>query len=207
VLKIGLTGGIASGKSTVAAMFAELGAGIIDTDEISRQLTGPGGECIDAIEDAFGSEYLTSDRALDRRRMRQLIFTSDEDRRRLEAILHPKIRAKAIADTRASKDPYVILAVPLLFETGFDALTDRALVVDCPEKIQIGRLIERDGIEEQEARAIISAQLDRAERLRRADDVIDTSEDLASTRNRVLALHQQYLGMSENCPPTQGRAE
>lgn len=207
MLKIGLTGGIACGKSTVAAMFARLGAGIIDTDQIARELTAPGGACIDAIDDAFGSEYLTADGALDRRRMRQLIFSSNEDRRRLEAILHPEIRAKAMADASASKAPYVILAVPLLFETGFDALVDRALVVDCPEETQIRRLIERDGIEADEAQAIISAQIDRARRLDRADDVIDTSQDLTATRKRALALHEQYLRMSKNCPLPQGHAE
>lgn len=206
MLRIGLTGGIASGKSTVAAMFAELGACIVDTDAIAREVVEPGTPAFAAIVEAFGPEVVDNG-ALDRRRLRRIVFDDAARRRRLEAILHPSIRRTALRRAGECRGPYVILVVPLLFESGFDRLVDRALVVDCPAAVQIARLTARDEIGQGEAEAIIAAQLGRDERRARADDLIDTSTPIDATRARVVQLHEAYLGLSRNCPGQQGRAE
>jgi dephospho-CoA kinase len=200
VLRVGLTGGIASGKSTVASLFAELGVEIIDTDEIARELVVPGSPALAAIVERFGSEVLSQDGELDRRRLRALVFADEARRRELEAILHPPIRQEAMARAAASTAAYVILAVPLLFETGFDRLVDRRLVVDCPESQQLARLTARDGVSIEAARAMLAAQMNRAERRAAADDLIDNSGSLESTRSQVQTLHERYLGLSRNCP-------
>jgi dephospho-CoA kinase len=207
VLRIGLTGGIASGKSTVAAMFAELGADVIDTDDIAHKLVAPGGAAINAITERFGEAVIAKDGSLDRRRMRQRVFADADERRKLEAILHPLIRDMALKRAAESTAPYVILVVPLLFETGFSQLVDRSLAVDCPESLQIERVVERDQVSEEEARAVIASQMNRADRRAAADDWIDSSGSLAATRDRVFELHERFLVLSENCPETQGRAE
>jgi dephospho-CoA kinase len=199
VLRIGLTGGIASGKSTVAGLFAARGAGIIDTDVIARELVLPGTPGLAAIEARFGPESLKSDGTLDRQRLRQIVFADAAKRRELEAILHPAIRQLALSRAETATEPYVFLVVPLLFETGFDQLVDRTLTVDCPEAVQTERLMRRDQISAGEARAIISAQLGRDARLRAADDLIDNSGDIEATRARVAELHQRYLDLARNC--------
>lgn len=207
MLRIGLTGGIASGKSTVATMFAELGPEVIDTDDIAHQLTAAGGAAVEAIARAFGDDVIDDKGALDRRRMREIVFADAGKRRKLEAILHPRIRETAMAKAAASSAPYVIFVVPLLFETGFDRLVDRTVAVDCPEALQIERVVSRDGVSEHDAKAIVAAQVTREERLSRADDVIDSSVDLAVTRARVGELHEQYLKRARNCSEAEGRAE
>lgn len=207
MLRIGLTGGIASGKSTVAELFAELGAGIVDTDEIARELVAPGTAGLRAIVDRFGAGVLTAAGALDRQKLRGIVFADAAARRALEAILHPPIREAALARAAACETAYVVIVVPLLFETGFDRLVDRSLVVDCPEATQIERLATRDGMSTDEARAMLGAQLDRSRRLAMADDIIDNSGDLAATRSRVSRLDAQYRALAQNCPQDQGRAE
>ena len=207
VLRIGLTGGIASGKSTVADMFSKLGVEIVDTDAIAHDLTAADGAAIDALVQIFGSECLTADGALDRPRMRRRVFANPDERKRLEAILHPLIRAEALARADASKAAYVIFVVPLLFETGFDRLVDRTVVVDCPKKLQIERLVARDGVDETAARSVIDAQMDRAERVARADDNIDSSQNLDVTQAQVAELHQRYSALAQNCSDASGRAE
>jgi len=199
VLRVGLTGGIASGKSTVAELFAELGARLVDTDVVAREAVKPGSEGLAAIRDAFGHEFLTEAGELDRERMRALIFADPAQRRRLEAILHPLIRRRTLALAAASPGPYVLIAVPLLVETGFGELVDRVLVVDCPESIQVERLMRRDTIDEPAARAVLAAQVDRRTRLAAADDVVDNAGDLAATRRQVETLHARYLELSRNC--------
>ena len=206
-LRVGLTGGIASGKSTVARLFGELGADVIDTDEIARTLVLPGSPVLAWIVERFGADLLTPDGALDRRRLRTIVFADPEARRQLEARLHPPIRTEALARAAASTAPYAILVVPLLFESGFDRLVDRKLVVDCPESQQLERLIARDGIGRAEARAMLAAQMSREERKQRADDCIDNSSSFESTQSRVRELHGQYLQLATNCPSPQGRAE
>lgn len=207
MLRIGLTGGIASGKTTISRMFADLGADVIDTDEIARELVTPGGPALTAVIDAFGPEVLTAEGALDRRQLRHIIFGDVDKRRRLEAILHPMIRQTALARAGKSEAPYVILVVPLLFESGFDQAVHRTLVVDCPEALQIERLVERDDTSQAEASRIIAAQMTRSERRARADDLIESDRDIATTRARVRELHEKYLELCGNCPEAEGRAE
>lgn len=199
MLRIGLTGGIASGKSTVAELFAGLGAGVVDTDAIARELVVPGSPALAAIVERFGSGMLTGDGRLDRRKLRETVFDDSAARRDLEAILHPRIREAALAAADTSAAPYVLLVVPLLFESGFDALVDATLVVDCPEAVQIARLIGRDGGSPAQARAIVAAQMPREERLAAADEVIDNGGDPGRTRARVAELHARYLEQTRNC--------
>jgi len=194
---IGLTGGIGSGKSTVAELFAGLGVAIIDTDQIARELTRPGGAALPAIRDAFGAEVIGPDGGLERARMRARVFTQSDDRRRLEAILHPMIRAEAERRLLAEQlAPYVLLVVPLLVETGaYGQLIDRVLVVDCDEATQLQRIQSR-GLSETEARAIIAAQASRQARLAAADDVLKNDGPLERLRREVEVLHQKYQKMA-----------
>lgn len=193
-LIIGLTGGIGSGKSTVAALFAEHGAGIIDTDAIAHHLTQAGGAAIAAIRAAFGNGYLTEDGALDRAKMRGLIFSDAAARQRLEQILHPMIFEEAKAQLRQLQDkPYILAVVPLLPESrNFRQLVRRVLVVDCDEDTQVARVIGRSRLTEAEVRAIIVLQTSRADRLRLADDVIHNDAGLDSLAEQVAALHERY---------------
>ncbi len=191
---VGLTGGIGSGKSTAAQAFADLGVTVVDTDAIAHALTAPGGAAIDAIRAVFGADYVDAAGALDRARMRKLVFSDAAKKRALEAILHPLIRERSSEQARAATSPYVILAVPLLIESGdYAKRCQRVLVVDCPEKLQIERVVARSGIEAEQVRAIMATQVARAVRLAAADDVIDNSGDKAQLRRAVEALHQRYL--------------
>ena len=197
--KVGLTGGIGSGKSTVATMFGEYGITVIDSDEISHQLTQPGGDAIEAIRAEFGDSYLATSGALDRGRMRQLVFADSMAKQRLEAILHPLIRLQMLAREAASSElsPYLLLAIPLLFESvNYLPLVQRTLVVDCAETIQIDRTIQRSGLTEQQVRAIMTAQISRAERLRWADDVIRNNADREALRLQVAHFHRLYIDLS-----------
>jgi dephospho-CoA kinase len=194
-LLIGLTGGIGSGKSTVAALFEKLGARIIDTDALSRQLTQPGGAAIAALRNAFGSVFIDADGALSRNKMRELIFANPAEKARLEAILHPLIldlsRQLAASATIA---PYTVLVVPLLFETqGYRDWLQRSLVVDCPEATQIARTMQRSGLSPADVSAIMAQQLPRKRRLELADDVISNDADLAALSAQVARLHGKYL--------------
>jgi dephospho-CoA kinase len=195
---VGLTGGIGSGKSTVAALFQAHGALVIDSDAISHQLTQADGQAIPAIQQAFGSECIDADGALNRAWMRQLVFSSKSAKEQLESILHPLIRARmqALAG-EATSAPYLLLVVPLLFEApNYRELVQRTLVVDCPEADQIARTMRRNALTEAEVRAIMAQQLPRAERLRRADDVIGNDGTLDDLRERVALLHQTYARLS-----------
>jgi dephospho-CoA kinase len=196
-LCIGLTGGIGCGKSTVADLFAEHGAGIIDTDVIAHRLTQRGGEAIAAIRAAFGKDYITDDGALDRAKMRGLIFSNAAAKQRLELTLHPLILEQAGAQLQQLQSkPYVIIVVPLLPESpSFRRLVQRVLVVDCSENIQVARVIGRSRMTAGEVLAIIAQQTSRDERLKLADDVIHNEDDLANLAEQVGVLHQRYLNM------------
>ena len=198
-LIVGLTGGIGSGKSTVAALFAEHGAGIIDTDAIAHRLTQAGGEAIAAIRAAFGNGYLTVDGALDRAKMRELIFSDAAAKQRLEQILHPLIFEHAKAQLRELRaKPYILIVVPLLPESrNFRQLVQRVLVVDCDENTQVMRVVARSRLTEAEVRAIIGRQTPRTERLRLADDVIHNDAGLDTLAVQVAALHARYAKMLE----------
>jgi dephospho-CoA kinase len=194
---VGLTGGIGSGKSAASGRLGELGAGVVDTDEISRELTVPAGAAIEEIRKQFGPEFVTADGGLDRARMRRLVFADAAARRKLEAILHPLIRARTRAAIAAATQPYVIVVVPLLLETGACAeLVQRVLVVDCEEAEQVRRTMARSGLSAGEVREIMATQLPRAERLRRADDVLANDGDLPALQRRVARLHAQYLDLA-----------
>ena len=194
---VGLTGGIGCGKSTVADLFAEHGAGIVDTDVIAHKLTQNGGDAIAAIRASFGKEYLTDDSALDRARMRGLIFSDAAAKQRLERILHPLILEQAKSQLQQlHTKPYIIIVVPLLPESpSFRQLVQRVLVVDCDATTQHKRVTGRGGMTATEARAIIARQTPRAEYQRLADDVIHNDDDLGNLAKQVAVLHQRYSNM------------
>ena len=194
---VGLTGGIGSGKSAAADGFAALGVAVVDTDAIAHELTASGGAAMPPLVAAFGAEIAAADGALDRACMRRLAFADPVARKRLEAILHPMIRTLSAERCRLAATPYVILAVPLLVESGtYRERCDRVVVVDCPESLQITRVMARSGLSENEVRAIMANQATRAERLAVADDVIANDGDLASLGVRVGELHRSYLRLS-----------
>lgn len=199
MLTIGLTGGIACGKSVVADAFAALGAGLVDTDRVSREVVAAGTPGLDAVVHEFGTGVLLPTGELDRTAMRRRVFADPRARARLEAILHPMIRERTLEKLGALDAPYAIVAVPLLVESGFAELVDRILVVDCAPGTQLERVMRRDGASADEARAIIAAQTDRATRLDAADDVIDNDGDLETCRAQVAELHRRYLELAENC--------
>jgi len=203
---VGLTGGIGSGKSLVADMLAERGAAIVDTDAIAHALTAPHGAAMEALVAAFGPGFVTPDGALDRARMRALVFADPAAKLRLEAILHPLIRAEAEGRAARAAAPYVVFVVPLLVESGgWRARVQRILVVDCPENVQIQRVMARNNMAEEQVRAILAAQASRAARLAAADDVIVNDGPIAALGPEVDRLHAKYLAFSENlgCIPMQ----
>jgi dephospho-CoA kinase len=194
--RVGLTGGVGSGKSTVAAMLRDLGAGIVDADQLVHELISPGGAAIAELRDAFGASAIANDGGLDRAWMRARAFRDVDARRQLERVLHPLVKAEA--DRRASalavQVPYIVLVIPLLVESGeWKQRVQRVLVVDCSEATQLARVRARPGIDEATALAILRAQTDRASRLAAADDVLFNEAALTEVRPRVARLHAQYL--------------
>lgn len=191
---VGLTGGIGSGKSAAADRFAAHGIAVVDADAIAHELTAADGAAMPALRAAFGRDVAATGGALDRPRMRRLAFADPAVRRRLEGILHPLIRELAAERCRAADSPYVILAVPLLVESGsYRERCDRIVVVDCPEVLQIARVMARNGLGEAEVRAILATQAARGQRLAAADDVLANDGDLATLEARIGDLHQRYL--------------
>ena len=195
-LRIGLTGGIASGKSVATAAFARRGVPVIDGDVISRQLVAPGTAGLAAVIGLFGPQLRQPNGELDRRRLRDLVFADPDARRRLEELLHPAIRAAMAAAAAAVTAPYAVLAIPLLVETGQQATVDRVLVVDCAPDLQKSRLIERDAQTPLQADAMLAAQASRAQRLAAADDVLDNSGTLEALDRAVELLHGRYLALA-----------
>jgi dephospho-CoA kinase len=194
--RVALTGGIASGKSTVADHFAALGVPVIDTDVIAREVVEPGQPALAAITAAFGPEVLDAEGRLDRRRMRAQIFADPDARRRLEAILHPAIRAEMERQSRAAGGAYQVLVIPLLAEGGRRDHVDRVLLVDVPEALQVERLMTRDGVSREQAQASLAAQASRAARLAMADDVVQNTARVDDLRAQVAALHENYLQLA-----------
>ena len=190
---VGLTGGIGSGKTTVAGIFAALGASIVDTDAIAHELTGLRGTAMAAIRKGFGDKFVTTDGSLDRKKMRDLVFSDDVARRKLESILHPLIRDEVDRPIRLSAGPYVLVVVPLLLETGsYRDLIRRILVVDCSERKQVARAVARGGLDEDTVGAIMAVQVSRHERLRKADDVIVNDGDMQDLQRQVEILHGKW---------------
>ena len=198
MLVIGLTGGIGSGKSTVAEMFESLGVPIIDMDRIARQIVEPGQPALTQIKQAFGEKIVAASGQLNRQQLSKIIFDSAEKRHQLEAILHPLIRQETARQLAELKAPYCIVVIPLLLESEQRSLVDRVLVVDVPESLQISRTMQRDGISAAQVRKILAAQVGRDSRLNAADDVIDNSAAMEDIRHRVDELDQQYRALSEN---------
>jgi dephospho-CoA kinase len=197
VIAIGLTGGIGSGKTTVAQRLEALGASVVDTDEISRALTASGGAAIERLRAQFGARFIGADGALDRAAMRDLVFEDPLARSRLEAILHPAIRAAADAALARASGAYALVVVPLLFETrGYLDRVARTLVVDCPEELQVARTAARSGIEPAAARAIMRTQWPRWRRLQAADDTIWNGGDASALEPQCARLHRIYARMS-----------
>lgn len=195
---VGLTGGIGSGKSSAGHRFAELGATVVDVDAIAHQLTAAHGAAMAAIAAEFGPDVVTAEGALDRAIMRQKVFADPGARSRLEAILHPMIRAESQRQCQAATTaPYVILMVPLLLETGgYRDRAQRIAVVDCSEATQVSRTMARSHLSEDEVRRIMAAQVSRSTRLAAAADVIDNDGDLAHLQRQVDQLHQRYLELA-----------
>lgn len=207
-LVVGLTGGIGSGKSIVADAFAQRGVDITDTDRLAHALTAPGAPGHAAVVNAFGPSFRRADGTLDRARLRELVFTDATARARLEALLHPLIRAAATEEMTRWTAPYGILVVPLLLERAGTTRVDRVLVVDCPEDVQIRRVAQRSGLTDAEVRAIMATQLPRDERLARADDVIDNGGPISALAPQVAVLDQRYralaAGADSRTLPTSG---
>lgn len=194
---VGLTGGIGSGKSAAAEEFARLGATVVDTDAIAHELTGPGGAAIAGVRRLFGEAFIDATGAMDRKRMRELVFADAQQKQRLEALLHPMIRVESERRIAAGPGPYAVLVVPLLVESpGFRERYPRVLVVDCPEALQFARVRQRSGLTDDVIRGIISSQAKRENRLAAAHDVIDNSGTIAAMQQQVRRLHEKYLALA-----------
>ena len=195
---VGLTGGIGCGKTTVADMFGALGASLVDTDAIAHALTAPHGAAMPALLAEFGAGFATPDGALDRAKMRELVFADPGARARLEAILHPRIREATAAAAAIAAGPYVIFVVPLLIESGTWAeRVTRVLAIDCPEELQVARVMARSGLAEAQVRAIMATQVTREQRRAAADDIILNDDGLDALRPQVEILHAMYLSQSK----------
>ncbi len=193
---VGLTGGVASGKSTVAALFSERGVPVLDTDQIARDVVEPGQPALEEVVTCFGPRALDPAGRLDRAWLRQQVFSDSDLRRRLEAILHPRIRAELARRSVAAGGPYQLWVIPLLIEGGGQDRVDRVLLVDCPTDTQLQRLLARDGGDPATARAMLEAQAGREQRRAVADDLIDNTGSPDALREAVEALHVRYLSMA-----------
>jgi dephospho-CoA kinase len=196
VFRVGLTGGIASGKSTAAKFFGALGVPILDSDQIAREVVEPGQPPLERLVARFGATILTPDGHLDRPALRDIVFSDPKARADLEALTHPAIGAALEARSAGAGGPYQILVIPLLVEKNLSAHVDRVLVVDCDEDLQIRRLTMRDGSTPQQAQAILNAQAARATRLKAADDVISNEADMSAVQSQVASLHTRYLELA-----------
>lgn len=196
MLRIGLTGGIGSGKSTASSLFEQLGVPVIDADAIAREMVAPGQPGLDAVRQAFGPDAIGADGTLDRAWLRARVFAEPDERQRLEELLHPLIREAIRARVQQLAAPYCILAIPLLVEKGWRSEVDRVLVIDAPVEQQIARTASRDRMRTEDVERILAAQASREERLAAADDVLCNEGDLNALRERVTLLHQRYLRLA-----------
>jgi len=196
---VGLTGGIGSGKSAAADEFARLGAAVVDTDRIAHELTRAGGAAIAGVRALFGDSAIAADGAMDRKTVRERVFSDPASKQRLEALLHPMIRAESERQIAAATEPYVVHVVPLLVESAdYRKRVQRVLVVDCPEALQVSRVQSRSGLTPAQVEAIVRSQVSREKRLAAADDVIDNSGTIAALQKQVRELHQTYLDLARS---------
>jgi dephospho-CoA kinase len=200
VFRVGLTGGIASGKSTAAKFFGALGVPILDSDQIARDVVEPGQPPLERLVARFGASILTPDGHLDRPALRDIVFSDPKARADLEALTHPAIGAALEARSATAGGPYQILVIPLLVEKHLGSQVNRVLVVDCDEALQIRRLRARDGSTPEQAQAILNAQVSRSTRLKAADDVIANDADMSAVSAQVTALHARYLELAARDP-------
>ena len=201
MLTVGLTGGIGSGKSAVTRLFEDLGVPVIDADQASREVVKPGQPALQQLAQRFGDQIIDSRGELLRKALREIVFTDEQARKDLEAILHPLIRQRIDQQLGELSDPYAVLAIPLLIETGASYQVDRILVVDCSASEQIRRVSNRDGVSEAQVEAILATQASREQRLKAADDVIENSGTIEELKPRVAALHRKYLELAEQASP------
>ena len=197
MLTIGLTGGIGCGKTSATRIFSALGAAIIDTDEIARRLTEKESPALIAITEQFGASCLLQDGSLDRAKLRKQVFSDPDAKKKLEAILHPLIWQRVTAEMAGTQAPYLLLVVPLFFETGaYHDLVERVLVVDCDESQQISRTMSRSNLSADEVRAIMANQISRAKRLEQADDILSNDDKQENLEEQVRSLHQHYVALA-----------
>lgn len=196
MLKIGLTGGIGSGKSTVARLFSKRGVPVLDADKVARDLVNPGQPALQAIVEQFGPEILDQHGRLDRAKLRHIVFHSLEQKQRLEAILHPLVYQALEREAARLDAPYCILCIPLLLETGGQHRVDRILVVDCPEELQYARVKQRDQLSDEEVKRILAVQASRNQRRAAADDILTNDADLQRLEAQVEKIHRFYLSLS-----------
>lgn len=200
MLRVGLTGGIGSGKSTVAALFRNLGVTVIDADDISRELTAPGGAALPSLREAFGPSVFHSDGTLNRAALRQRVFTAPAERRKLERILHPMIYAEMEKRATRAASPYIVLCVPLLLETARREWVDRILVIDVSPEVQRERIRRRDGMDSALVGKILASQISREARLEHADNIINNDNGWDDLSRQVEQIHQRYLELAKGAP-------
>lgn len=197
LLRVGLTGGIGSGKSTICQQFSSLGAPVIDSDDIARSVVAVGQPALQKLEQHFGKHILNSDGSLNRAALRDIIFNNPPQKNYVETLLHPLILQQIQIDLEDITYPYVIIEIPLLFEAGWQTYVDQVLVVDLPEHLQIERLMKRDGLGRDKLQQIIDNQLSRSERSKNADQIIDNSKNQQEISQQILEIHQHYLQLAD----------
>lgn len=196
-MRVGITGGIGSGKTAVTNLLGARGVAIVDADVVARDVVEPGSEALFAIAEHFGAEVIKEDESLDRGALRKIVFASPDERRWLESLTHPLIRERIAEKLNQAKSPYVVLSSPLLLESGQNEFTDHVVVVDVPEALQIRRAARRDDTSEELVRSIMHAQMQRQDRIGKANSVIDNSGTLEELKQQVLVLHEKLLSLSE----------
>ena len=194
---VGLTGGIGSGKTTIANEFAKLGVTLVDADIVARDVVKLGSPCLKAIEGKFGKQILMADNTLDRSQLRKLIFADESNKQWLNDLMHPLIREQMLHALKQATSTYCILVAPLLFENNLQKLTDTTLVIDVPEQVQLSRTCHRDKVDEQQVKSIIASQINRDERIARADQVIDNTQSLSAVYQQIDLLHTKYIALSK----------